>query len=159
MMTKLSKDDSTEVRGETDERRAITTRLGEILQAACDKDFERLAGYHLDSPKFTKFDDFEPLERQDATTAMKSEADGLGAVDNLVMGAEDLKVDVFGTVGVATFVLAYGFDLPSSGGAVASPPAEGEHLDVRARATLVFVREGDQWLIAHEHLSAFKSNP
>jgi ketosteroid isomerase-like protein len=37
--------------------------------------------------------------------------------------------------------------------------AEGERLDVRARTTLVFVADGPDWKIAHEHVSSFKPNP
>lgn len=124
----------------------VTETLHDIMAAAADKDFERLAAHHLDGPKFTKFDDFEPLERQDATTARNAEEEGLGAVDNFAYELEGLQVDVFGPTAIATFVFHYSFD------------ADGEHVALRARATMVFVRRDDAWLIAHEHFSAFAGN-
>ena len=54
-------------------QQAVSARIGEILDAVTVKDFDRLVSYHLDGPKFTKFDDVEPLGRQDAETAMRTE--------------------------------------------------------------------------------------
>lgn len=131
---------------ETDQL-AVIARVREIFAAAQAKEFDRLAGYHLYGPKFTKFDDFEPLERQDAASARQSEEDGLGAVTGFRYDLEDLKVDVFGATAVTTFVLDYGFVV------------DGETIDARARATLVLVNDDGGWRIVHEHFSAFKSNP
>lgn len=131
---------------ETDQL-AVIARVREIFAAAQAKEFERLAGYHLYGPKFTKFDDFEPLERQDAAGARQSEEDGLGAVTDFHYDLEDLKVDVFGTTAVTTFVLDYGFAV------------DDETIDARARATLVLVNDDGGWRIVHEHFSAFQSNP
>ena len=49
-----------------DSQKAVAARLEEILDACRVKDFDRLVAYHLAGPKFTKFDDAEPLDRQDA---------------------------------------------------------------------------------------------
>lgn len=125
----------------------VEATLRAIMDAAQRKDFPRLAAYHLQSSKFTKFDDFEPLERQDVRTAQRSEEDGLGAIANFHYRLDDLKVDVFGPVAIATFVFDYGFDV------------QGEPMAVRARSTMVFVDDGGRWKIAHEHFSPFKSNP
>jgi hypothetical protein len=111
------------------------------------KNFERLAGYHLDSPKFTKFDDFEPLDRQDVATTNRLEAEGLGAVERFRGEFQDLKIDVFGPVAIATAIFGYTFD------------ADGDHVVLRARTTLVLVDDGGDWKIAHEHFSPFKANP
>lgn len=129
------------------EQRDVETTLHGIMDAVQRKDFTRLAGYHLHSPKFTKFDDFEPLDRQDAATAQQSEEDGLGGVENFRYRLGDLKIDVFGPVAVATFVFDYAFD------------AGGESMSLRARSTMVFVNDSDAWKIAHEHFSPFKANP
>jgi ketosteroid isomerase-like protein len=129
------------------EEAAVRRRLDEILDVVSAKDFDRLAGYHLDSPKFTKFDDFEPLERQDVATANRLEAEGLGGVERFQGVFDELQVDVFGRVAVATAVFRYGFE------------ADGESVALRARTTLVFVDDRGDWKIAHEHLSPFKANP
>ena len=62
---------------------AITVRLEEILDACQVKDFDRLAAYHLTGPKFSKFDDVEPLDRQDDETGMRSEVEQFSAVEDL----------------------------------------------------------------------------
>jgi ketosteroid isomerase-like protein len=54
---------------------------------------------------------------------------------------ETVKVDVFGDVGIATFILDYSFEV------------EGATVRKKDRATLVFVKEGGEWKITHEHLS------
>lgn len=129
-----------------EDRHAIEVRLTEILEAARVGDAELLASYHLYGAKFTKFDDMEPLERQESDAARAGE-DAIADVDNFTYTIEDLRVDVFGPAAVATFVLGYSFDV------------DDDHLDLRARSTLVFVADGSEWRIAHEHLSAFKPNP
>jgi ketosteroid isomerase-like protein len=123
------------------EAREIAGRLLEIMDACEKKDFERLESYHLYGPKFTKFST-ESAGRLDADVARKGERDGLSAVNGLTMRTDDLKIDVFGKVGIATFVLNYSFK------------AGEETIEKHAKTTMVFVKEGGEWRIAHEHLSA-----
>lgn len=130
-----------------EDQRAIEERVQAIFDAARAKDFDRLASYHLHHPKFSKFDDFEPLDRQDAAEARQSEEEAFGAISNLQYRIEGLKVDVFGPVAISSFVLDYVFN------------ADGDEVRARARSTLVFVNDDGHWKIAHEHFSSFKSNP
>jgi ketosteroid isomerase-like protein len=125
------------------ERAQIEHRLQEVFTAATAKDFNRLDGYHFYGPKFTKFSDTSS-ERLDANTGRKREHEELGSISGLKMRADALKIDVFGNVGIATFILDYSFD---SGG-VATHAKE--------RSTLVFVKESGAWKIAHEHFSTIK---
>ena len=125
------------------QRAQIERRLQEVLVAAESKDFARLDSYHLYGPKFTKFSGSSP-ERLDAAAGRKGEHDGLGAIQGLKMRVDDLKIDVFGRVGIATFMLDYRFD--SKDGTVHR----------KERSTLVFVKEDKAWKIAHEHLSPIK---
>jgi ketosteroid isomerase-like protein len=123
---------------------AITARLDEILDACVVKDFDRLAACHLAGPKFSKFDDVEPLGRQDDETAMHSEVETFSAIDDLHAHADGLKIDVFGPVAVATCVFRADFRVG------------GEQHSGRTRTTVVLVDSGDSgWLIAHEHHSPF----
>ena len=69
------------------------------------------------------------------------------AVNGLTMQAQDLKVDVFGNVAVATFILDYGFQ----NGA--------ERVEKKNRSTLVLVKAQGEWKIVHEHFSPFKASP
>ena len=130
----------------SEDRLAVEISLHKVLDAAKFGDADLLASYHLYGPKFTKFDDFEPLDRQEADEARAGE-DAITEVENFTYKVDDLRIDVFGPTAIATFVLNYGFE------------AEGERLDLRARTTLVFVADGPDWKIAHEHVSSFKPNP
>jgi ketosteroid isomerase-like protein len=125
------------------ERAHIEHRLQEIFAAATAKDFNRLDGCHLYGPKFTKFSGSSP-ERLDANASRKGEHEGLGSIKGLQMRADALKIDVFGTVGVATFILDYSFD------------SGGKTMHAKERSTMIFVKEGGTWKIAHEHLSSIK---
>ena len=118
----------------------VRQRLNQIIEAAERKEFARLDGYHLYGRKFTKFSG-TTWERQDARTARHGEHVGLGAVTDLQMEARDLKIDVFGGVAVATFVLEFRFR--ASSGTIRK----------KERSTLVFVHERGSWRIVHEHLS------
>ena len=130
----------------SNEQAQIRRRLEEIIDACEKKDFARLDSYHLYGPKFTKFVTEAPA-RLDARTARKGEHDGLGAATGLVMHAEDVKIDVFKDVAIATFVLNY------------SVKAAADTIEKKALTTLVFVRDGREWKITHEHLSAVKPAP
>jgi ketosteroid isomerase-like protein len=123
------------------EAKEIAGRLLEIMDACEKKDFDRLESYHLYGPKFTKFSTESP-GRLDADVARKGERDGLSAVNGLSMRADGLKIDVFGKTAIATFVLSYSFKLGE------------ETIEKQVKTTMVFVKEGGQWRIAHEHLSA-----
>jgi len=93
---------------------------------ACEKkDFEKLESYHLYGPKFTKFST-ESAGRLEAEVARKGERDGLSAVNGLSMRADGSKIDVFGKVGIATFVLNYSF--------------QGGRDEKQAKTTMVFGR-------------------
>jgi len=126
-----------------EERAQIERRLQEVFAAAVDMDFNRLDGYHFYGSKFTKFSG-SSSERQDATTGRKGEHDGLGSIKGLKMRADALKIDVFGNVGIATFILDYSYDSGT------------ETVHAKERATMVFVKESGAWKIAHEHLSPIK---
>lgn len=108
------------------ERAQIERRLNEIFDAAEKKDLERLDRYHLYGPKFTKFS-AASASRQDAATSRKGEHDGLAAINELKMQAEELKTVVFGDVAVATFILNSSFRIAA------------DMIEKKERATLVFV--------------------
>jgi ketosteroid isomerase-like protein len=123
-----------------EDRLAVEICLHKILDAAKYRDADALASHHLYGPKFTKYDDMEPLHRQEAEEARAGE-DAIAQVENFSYKVDDLRVDVFGPAAIATLLLGYAFD------------ADGEHVAATARTTLVFVLDGTDWKIAHEHLS------
>ena len=104
-------------------------------------DLQRLASYHLDSPKFTKFNDSPPLERQDFVPAMDAEAAEFSTLDEIRGAFEDVKIDVFGSVAVVTGLFAY------------EASVGDDKLSGRVRSTVVMVADAGDWKIAHEHLS------
>ena len=123
-----------------DERVGIESRLSEIFDAAEKKDLERLDSYHFYGPKFTKFG--TSAGRLDATSARQEEHQGLSRISDLSMRAEDLKIDVFGDVGVATFTMHSDFK------------AGTNTFHQKARSTLIFVKDRGFWKITHEHFSS-----
>jgi ketosteroid isomerase-like protein len=127
-----------------DAQAEVTTTVHAIMAAASRRDVDALDAFHAFGPKFTKFDDFEPLDRQDAETTRRLEREAVCGVAQFTACVEDLKVDVFGEAAVATFVLDYG--------AVTN---DDEAMAFRARATLVLARHEGRWLIVHEHISPF----
>ena len=120
---------------------AVRARLDEILDACRAKEFDRLASYHLSGPKFSKFDDEGPQGRQDDKSGMQGEIDTFTALDAFDGRFDDLKVDVFGPVAIATSIARYTFSM------------HGEHGSGQSRSTLVLVDDDGDWLIAHEHHS------
>ena len=124
-------------------QKAVAARLEEILDACRVKDFDRLAAYHLAGPKFTKFDDAEPLDRQDAEIGMRAEVEGFSAIDDFDGRLDDMKIDVFGPVAITTGVFRATFRVGD------------DQQSVATRTTIVFVDAGGDWLIAHEHHSPF----
>jgi ketosteroid isomerase-like protein len=128
------------------EQAQIRRRLDEIFDAVRKKDLDRLDSYHFYGPKFTKFAAESPA-RLGAADARKGEHDGLAAINDLSTRADDLKIDVFGGAGIATFVLNYSFR------------AGTNTFEKQARGTLVFVKDHGAWKITHEHFSLAKTAP
>ena len=122
------------------EQAQIQQRLQAVFSAAESRDFNRLDGYHLYGPKFTKFTG-SSIDRLDAAAGRKGERDDLERTEGLKMRTDALKIDVFDSVGIATFILDCSFE------------SGGEVVHRKHRSTLVFVKEGEDWKIAHEHLS------
>jgi ketosteroid isomerase-like protein len=130
-----------DVQADLPEARAqIERRLHEVFVAAESKDFDRLESYHLYGPKFTRFSGTS-AGRQDAATTRRIEHDGLASLQDLKMRADALKVDVFGDVGIATFILDYSF------------VSGGKTVLKKDRTTLVFVKVDGEWKVTHEHMS------
>ncbi|GAB2611591.1 hypothetical protein GCM10009696_16460 [Kocuria himachalensis] len=121
----------------------VEARIEQILDAVRTKDFDRLASYHLVGPKFSNFDDVEPLERQDGQTSMRLEAEQFAGMENFHGRFEDVKIDVFGPVAIMTGILVWDCTIA------------GNALSGRTRSTMVFVDKDEQWLITHEHHSPF----
>jgi hypothetical protein len=126
----------------------VERRLEDIMSAARRQAIDELESYHAFGAKFTKFDDFEPLERQDGETTRRLERDAILGVKEFDPRIVDLKVDVFGPVAITTFVMDYRVI-----------DDERKRHSFQARATMVLAKEGSEWLIVHEHFSPLVANP
>lgn len=121
--------------------KAIAKAVHDVFEAAEEGDADRLEALHLYGPEFSKFDDLPPSTRQDAASARVNERTALSRLKTFKATVEDLKVDVLGSVGVATFILRYSFETADTIGSSS------------ARATMVFVETAGSWRIVHEHFS------
>jgi ketosteroid isomerase-like protein len=109
-----------------------------IRRDAMNGNTEGLKGAHLNSRKFTKFGP-RSFGRQNLWSANESEAAFFGSVRNLDYRIEDLKIDVFGDIGIATYYPHVSFSL------------EGEAREASGRQTLVFLKTAIGWKLVHEH--------
>jgi SnoaL-like domain len=125
----------------------VERHLEDIMSAARRQAIDELESYHAFGPKFTKFDDFDPLERQDGQTTQRLEREAILGASEFDPRVKELKVDMFGPVAVTTFVMNYRVVLGAD-----------EHHSFRARATMVLVKAEGSWLIVHEHFSPFVAN-
>ena len=99
---------------------------------------EGLQAIHLDSDKFAKFGP-RSFNRQDVTSTNESEAAFFGSISNVDYEVNELKIDVFGDVGVVTYYPQVAF------------VRDGQEERVSGRQTLVLLKTDDGWKIVHEH--------
>lgn len=109
-----------------------------IARDAMTAHVDGLQAIHLESDKFTKFGP-RSFDRQDVADTNMSEAAFFGSVSEMKYEVEDLKIDVFGQVGIATYYPRVSF------------AQDGEKKTVRGRQTLVFLETSEGWKIVHEH--------
>ena len=109
-----------------------------IAEDAMIANIENLQQAHLVSNKFTKFGP-RNFYRQNVESTNKSEAEFFSSISNLKLEVKDLKIDVFGNVGVATYYPHFTFE------------KEGEINKGISRQTLVFINTSEGWKIVHEH--------
>ena len=128
----------------TEVQSKIINMVTDIFNAAKAKDFAKLDAFHLNSPKFTKFDNQVSPKRQN----YEENKIGEEAVFNMLEGVDfklhDVKVDVFDKVAISTFVISF------------TAKVQGTMLADTSRGTLVFVDYENKWCITHEHFSKFK---
>lgn len=122
------------------ELRAVVDSIAADIETA---NIEGLQALHLHSEKFSEFGP-RSFERQDVTSTNESEAAFFGSISEADYQVEDLKIDVFGDVGVVTYYPHISFI------------REGEEVQVSGRQTFVFVRTADGWKIVHEHGTIYR---
>ena len=120
------------------EQEEIRAVVSSIVRDAETSNLQGLKDVHLVSDKFTKFGP-RIFERQGVEKTNESELDFFGTVSNYREEVKDLKIDVFGEVGIATYYREVSF-------------IEDEtEKKAMLRQTLVFLKTDDGWKIVHEH--------
>ena len=114
-----------------------------IYKSIETKQLAGLEAQHLFGPKFSKFDMVGVAKRLDSEETKKMEHDMFSNFSKAKYEVNDLKVDVFKKVSIATFLLGYNVDMG------------GKNYQGKARGTLVFVKSGEDWKITHEHFSPY----
>jgi ketosteroid isomerase-like protein len=134
---------------QAEERRRVEAVIFAFFEAGKNKDLSSLPGFHASRESFTKFDENPPFTRQNADEAFMHEQAAFANISDYSYRVEDLRVDLFGEVAVATFYLAY------RGIFVNDYTFEGSPVESRDRVTMVLARTQGGWKIAHEHFSRF----
>ena len=118
-----------------------------FYDAGKSKDLSDLAGFHGPRDRFTKFDENPPYTRQDSEEAFVYEQAAFANISDYQYSIDDLRVDLFGDVAIATFYLSY------SGMFVNDYSFEGSPVRARTRVTMALSRTPKGWKMVHEHLS------
>jgi hypothetical protein len=112
--------------------------ISSIVKDAETANIEGLQAAHLVSNKFTKFGP-RSFDRQDVASTNESEVSFFGSISNYKLEVKDLKIDVFGDIGIATYYPHVSY------------VQNGEQKKGSGRQTLVFLKTKDGWKIVHEH--------
>ncbi|MDG6913521.1 MAG: nuclear transport factor 2 family protein [Nitrososphaerota archaeon] len=134
------------------DRQDVEALIRAFFEAGRTKDLAALARFHGPRDQFTKFDENPPYTRQNSDEAFMYEQAAFANISDYDYSIDELRVDLFGDVAIATFYLKY------SGMFVNDYSFEGSPIRAKARVTMVALRAQGGWRIVHEHLSRM-SNP
>ena len=111
------------------------------------KDLQSIQRMHYNDKRFSKFGDTPPYMRMDYNETCMHEELYFASVSDYDFKIEDLRVDLFGDMAIATFIIEH------TGMLVDDYSFTGRTMNVKSRATMVFQKKGSEWLIVHEHFS------
>lgn len=123
--------------------------INAFFEAGKNKDLGALADLHASREIFSKFDENPPYTRQNSQEAFVYEQAAFASISDYEYQIDDLRIDLVGSVAVATFYLTY------KGMFVNDYSFEGTPVSSRARVTMVLNQTERGWKIAHEHFSRF----
>ena len=92
---------------------------------------------------YSKFDDWPPFKRQEATEALENEFSAFKVLTEYTYELKDFRANVLGDIAVATFHMHYH-------GVIRNKP-----FDVNSRVTSVLRKDDSGWKVVHEHFSRF----
>ena len=109
------------------------------------KNFSVLSNIQLNSPEFSSFSDVPPYSLKGYSESIALEELKFASISDYDYEIKNDKISIFGSVGVATFVLN------QKGMLVDSQTYTGQHITINGRATFVLIKD-DTWKIIHYHL-------
>ena len=138
-----------ELRPSDKDKKDVEALIQAFFDTGKSKDLAALADFHAPRDQFTKFDENPPYTRQNSEEAFVYEQAAFANISDYNYSIDELRIDLFGDVAIATFYLSY------SGMFINDYSFEGSPVGSRSRVTMVLTRNVRGWKIAHEHLSRF----
>jgi len=142
-----------ELRPVDKDRKDVEEALRSFYEAGKNKELASLADFHSSRDHFTKFDESAPYTRQNSDDAFMHEQAAFANISDYTYAIDDLRVDLFGELAVATFYLSY------SGMFVNDYSFEGSPVRAKTRATMVLERTPKGWKMVHGHFSRLPETP
>ena len=136
-----------EPRSSDKDRKDIEALIRAFFEAGKNKDLTALSDFHAPGGQFTKFDENPPYARQNSEEAFVYEQAAFANISDYNYSIDELRIDLFGDVAIATFYLSY------SGMFVNDYSFEGSPVRARTRVTMALARTPKGWRMVHEHLS------
>jgi ketosteroid isomerase-like protein len=136
-----------EIRPTDKDKKDIEALIRAFFDAGRNKDLTALADFHGPRDQFTKFDENPPYTRQNSEEAFVYEQAAFANISDYSYSIDELRIDLFGDVAIATFYLSY------SGMFVNDYSFEGSPVRSNTRVTMALTRSSKGWRIVHEHLS------
>ncbi|MGH9879623.1 MAG: YybH family protein [Nitrososphaerales archaeon] len=130
-----------------DSETLIKKTVYKAFEIGKSKDLQSIQSLHYNDKRFSKFGDTPPYMRMDYNDACMHEELYFASVSDYDFKIEDLKVDIFDDIAIATFLIEH------TGMLVDDYSFTGRTMSVKSRATMVFQKQGSEWLIIHEHFS------
>jgi ketosteroid isomerase-like protein len=122
---------------ENDVKSTVVSRLDGIK----NRDEDRIRA--IIDERYSKFDDWPPYGRQEATEALENEFGAFKVLSNYTYEVKNFEANVLGDTAVATFHLHYQ-------GVIRNRPFE-----INSRVTSVLRKQDSGWKVVHEHFSRF----
>ena len=123
-----------------DAQAVVREAINQIHRHVETASIDALRDGHLQSEKFSKFGG-QRFDRMNIEQCNQQEAADITSMEEVEQHWDDLKIDVFGDVAIATGYIQISFKM------------NGNDMQVHVRATVVFLKTKDGWKIVHEHVT------
>lgn len=131
-----------------DEKGRIEKVIFNAFNVGKNKDISIIREIHMHN-RFSKFSDVPPYNLQTYDDACLYEELYFANISDYEFNIEDLRIDIFNDIALCTFIIV------QRGVLVDNYNFTGSIMNVKSRVSMVLKKEGNEWLILHEHLSRF----